>query len=163
MASREPSLLRGAFPTPLGTAHAAFDIRGNLVELHVDDKDPDTAASNDFPALADVRSQVDAWFAGERFDFELPLAPSGTTFQQAVWNILNEIPYAKTLGYGDIAKMLGKPGAARAVGQACGANPIWLVVPCHRVIGASGHLTGYAGGVGRKDALLRHELRHRRS
>jgi methylated-DNA-[protein]-cysteine S-methyltransferase len=163
MASREPSLLRGAFPTPLGTAHAAFDIRGNLVELHVDDQDPDMAAPNDFPALANVRSQVDAWFAGERFDFELPLAPSGTTFQQAVWNILNEIPYAQTLGYGDIAKMLGKPGAARAVGQACGANPIWLVVPCHRVIGAGGHLTGYAGGVGRKDALLRHELLHRRS
>ncbi len=98
-----------------------------------------------------------AWFAGERTGFDLPLRPRGTPFQRDVWEALREIPYGETRSYGQIAARLRAPSAVRAVGAANGRNPLAIIVPCHRVIGASGALTGYAGGLERKRWLLAHE------
>ncbi|HEX8104378.1 MAG TPA: methylated-DNA--[protein]-cysteine S-methyltransferase [Solirubrobacteraceae bacterium] len=105
-------------------------------------------------AFAAAREQLDAYFAGERTDFDLPLAPSGTGFQLRVWAALRTIPYGETTSYGALAAQIGAPGAARAVGLANGRNPVSIVVPCHRVIGAGGALTGYGGGLERKRTLL---------
>jgi methylated-DNA-[protein]-cysteine S-methyltransferase len=103
-------------------------------------------------------SQLAEYFAGSRTDFSLPLAPRGTPFQLAVWEELTRIPYGTTVSYGGVAAALGKsPVASRAVGLANGRNPISIIVPCHRVIGADGSLTGYGWGVDRKEWLLRHE------
>jgi methylated-DNA-[protein]-cysteine S-methyltransferase len=104
--------------------------------------------------FAATREQLGEYFAGERTDFDLPLAPVGTPFQEEVWGALREIPYGETASYGELAERIGRPSASRAVGMANGRNPISIVVPCHRVIGASGELTGYAGGVERKRFLL---------
>lgn len=98
--------------------------------------------------------QLDAYLAGERADFDLPLAPDGSDFELAVWQRLCAIQYGDTVSYGELAAELGRPGAARAVGRANGRNPLWIVIPCHRVIGADGSLTGYAGGTDVKRALL---------
>src|SRR5205085_9923425 len=103
--------------------------------------------------------QLREFFAGERTAFELPLRPAGTPFQRAVWDALLEVPYGETTGYGALAQRLGRPGAARAVGLANARNPLAIVVPCHRVVGASGALTGYAGGLERKRFLLELEAR----
>ena len=97
---------------------------------------------------------VQAYFAGERRDFELELAPAGTSFQQRVWSALCAIPYGTTASYGEVARAIGQPDAARAVGKANNRNPLAIVVPCHRVIGAGGSLTGYGGGLPRKRWLL---------
>jgi methylated-DNA-[protein]-cysteine S-methyltransferase len=113
---------------------------------------PDSkAASEPFGA---AREQLGEYFAGERTEFDLPLAPVGTPFQEEVWSALREIPYGQTASYGELAERIGRASASRAVGMANGRNPISIVVPCHRVIGASGALTGYAGGVERKRFLL---------
>ncbi len=109
------------------------------------------------PVLEEAARQLAAWFAGERTSFDLPLRPEGTPFQSAVWKALREIPYGETRSYREIAAGLEQPKAMRAVGAANGRNPISIIVPCHRVIGASGALTGYAGGVERKRWLLGHE------
>ncbi|MFI8848766.1 methylated-DNA--[protein]-cysteine S-methyltransferase [Streptomyces sp. NPDC053499] len=101
-----------------------------------------------------VTEQLGEYFAGERTRFTVPLAPQGTGFQRTVWDALCEIPYGETLSYGQLAERIGKPGAARAVGLANGRNPISIVVPCHRVIGSTGQLTGYGGGIERKRHLL---------
>ena len=101
--------------------------------------------------------QLGAYFAGDRFEFELALAPRGTPFQREVWSALGAIAPGETRSYGDIARAIGRPGASRAVGAASGHNPIAVVVPCHRVIGANGTLTGYGGGLERKEWLLEHE------
>lgn len=107
------------------------------------------------PVLVAAVGQLREYFAGERHDFDLPLAPDGSAFQRSVWEQLSTIGYGETASYGEIAARLGKSSAAsRAVGLANGANPIPIVVPCHRVIGANGTLTGYAGGVDRKQQLL---------
>ncbi|MFT7484474.1 MAG: methylated-DNA-[protein]-cysteine S-methyltransferase [Candidatus Paceibacteria bacterium] len=98
--------------------------------------------------------QLSEYFAGEREEFDLPLAPQGTEFMHSVWNQLSQIPYGQTTNYGAIAMSLGKPTAARAIGSANGKNPIPIVVPCHRVIGADGSLTGFAGGIETKRQLL---------
>ena len=108
----------------------------------------------DDAALAAVRAQLAEYFSGERRAFDLPLAPAGTPFQLEVWDALGRIPYGETRGYGDLARELGRPGAARAVGAANGRNPISIVVPCHRVVGSTGTLTGYAGGLEAKERLL---------
>lgn len=107
----------------------------------------------------DVRAQVDAYFSGTRRTFDVPLAPGGTAFQRAVWDALQTIPYGQRISYGDVARRIGQPSAAQAVGAANGKNPIALLIPCHRVVGADGSLTGYAGGLDRKRWLLRHEAR----
>ncbi len=101
--------------------------------------------------------QLDEYFAGDRREFDLPLVPLGSEFQRRVWDGLLEIPYGETISYGELAREIGRPAAARAVGMANGQNPISIVIPCHRVIGADGALTGYAGGVERKRLLLEHE------
>ena len=111
------------------------------------------------PVLERAVEQLDEYFAGERTDFDLPLDPAGTPFQQASWLALREIPYARTINYGQLALRVGNPKASRAVGLANGRNPISIVVPCHRVIGANGSLTGYGGGLDRKRLLLDLERR----
>ncbi len=114
-----------------------------------------TRRAGGFPEAA---AQLDGYFAGERTEFDVPLAPAGTPFQLAVWAELTRIPYGKTVSYGEVAAALGKsPLASRAVGLANGRNPISIIVPCHRVIGADGSLTGYGWGLDRKEWLLRHE------
>ena len=115
---------------------------------------PGTLGTRDDAVLPAVREQLAAYFAGERTAFDVPLELRGTAFQQRVWAALREIPYGETRTYGQLAAALGAPSASRAVGLANGRNPISIVVPCHRVVGASGSLTGYAGGVERKRALL---------
>jgi methylated-DNA-[protein]-cysteine S-methyltransferase len=119
----------------------------------------DQAGLTPSPAsFREVAAQLEAYFAGELKEFTVPLAPSGTAFQLEVWTELTNIPYGSTVSYGDIARALGKsPVAARAVGLANGANPISVIVPCHRVIGSDGSLTGYGGGLERKELLLRLE------
>jgi methylated-DNA-[protein]-cysteine S-methyltransferase len=108
--------------------------------------------------FAEVTRQLDEYFGGERTEFDLPLAPQGTQFQLAVWAELTRIPHGKTASYGEVARALGKSlVASRAVGLANGRNPISVIVPCHRVIGADGSMTGYGGGLERKEWLLRHE------
>jgi methylated-DNA-[protein]-cysteine S-methyltransferase len=105
-------------------------------------------------AFSGVKDQLDAYFAGELRTFDLPLAPAGTPFQRHVWDALTTIPYGETTSYGELAEVIGRPGSARAVGAANGRNPIAIVVPCHRVIGADRTLTGYAGGLDAKLTLL---------
>lgn len=107
-----------------------------------------------------AREQLAAYFAGELQQFDLPLAPFGTEFQRLVWNALLDIPFGATESYGALAKRIGHPQGARAVGLANGHNPIGIIVPCHRVIGANGSLTGYGGGIERKQWLLNHERNH---
>lgn len=110
------------------------------------------------PVLQAARDQLQGYFDGTRTEFDLPMEASGTEFQRRVWQALRTIPYGKTTSYGEVAASLGlKPGASRAVGTANGANPIPIMVPCHRVIGADGSLTGYGGGLDRKQILLRLE------
>jgi len=118
-----------------------------------------TGWSLDLGAFTDVVEQLDAYFAGELSDFDIELDLRGTGFQQRVWKALLTIPYGETRSYGEIAEQIGAPGAARAVGLANGHNPIAIIVPCHRVIGASGSLTGYGGGLDRKRTLLALEKR----
>ena len=113
------------------------------------------ARTDDHPVLAEAVRQLRAYFDGDLTDFDLPLAPRGTDFQQRVWDQLSKIAYGDTASYGEIAGRLGLTNAAsRAVGTANGRNPIPIVIPCHRVIGADGTLTGYAGGIERKQTLL---------
>ena len=104
-----------------------------------------------------VESQLNEYFAGKRTTFDLPLEPSGTDFQLNVWELLRKIPYGVTTSYGELARRLGDPQASRAVGAANGANPIPIIVPCHRVVGSKGELTGFGGGIERKRWLLEHE------
>jgi methylated-DNA-[protein]-cysteine S-methyltransferase len=104
--------------------------------------------------FAEARSQLDEYFAGERTTFDVQLAPAGAPFELEVWRALQSIPYGETVSYGEIARRVGQPAAARAVGTANGRNPIAVIVPCHRVIGADGSLTGYGGGLERKRLLL---------
>jgi len=111
-------------------------------------------------ALRETRAQLKAYFAGKLREFDLPLAPQGTDFQRRVWRELLRIPYGATASYGDIARAVGEPNASRAVGAANGLNPIAIVVPCHRVIGANGTLTGYGGGLPNKKFLLELEQKN---
>lgn len=104
-----------------------------------------------------VEAQLKEYFAGWRTTFDLPLEPSGTDFQLSVWELLRKIPYGVTTSYGELARRLGDPKATRAVGAANGANPIPIIVPCHRVVGSKGELTGFGGGIERKRWLLEHE------
>ncbi|HKE91728.1 MAG TPA: methylated-DNA--[protein]-cysteine S-methyltransferase [Gemmatimonadales bacterium] len=104
-----------------------------------------------------TEEQLKEYFAGKRTTFDLPLEPSGTAFQLSVWELLRKIPYGVTTSYGELARRLGEPKASRAVGAANGANPIPIIVPCHRVVGSRGELTGFGGGIDRKRWLLEHE------
>jgi methylated-DNA-[protein]-cysteine S-methyltransferase len=113
------------------------------------------------PAIDQAIAQLGEYFAGTRRDFDLPLDPVGTPFQQSAWMVLRSIPYGQTMSYGQQARTLGDPKKARAVGAANGKNPLSIVVPCHRVVGSTGHLTGFAGGIDVKRWLLDHESQQR--
>jgi methylated-DNA-[protein]-cysteine S-methyltransferase len=154
----------GTIETGFATFAAWVDERGRLVRFNLSAKGAakvDANAVHDERAIARVRKQVEEYCAGKRTDFDLELAPTGTEFQRAVWNALLAIPYGETRSYAEIARAIGQPKAARGVGSANHANPIGLIVPCHRVIGADGSLTGYGGGLPLKQALLAHEAEHR--
>lgn len=109
------------------------------------------------PIVEEAIRQLSAYFDGTRRDFDLPISPQGTDFQRLVWQHLLDIPFGQIISYQDLAKAIGKPEAIRAVGAANGQNPISIVVPCHRVLGSDGSLTGYGGGLWRKEWLLKHE------
>jgi methylated-DNA-[protein]-cysteine S-methyltransferase len=115
---------------------------------------PPPGAGREDGAFATTRRQLEEYFAGERHSFDLPLAPAGTPFQQRVWEELRRIGYGETISYGELASRIGRPSAARAAGAANGANPVSIVIPCHRVIGSTGMLTGYGGGLEAKRFLL---------
>ena len=147
--------------SPLGSLTLASDgtaLTGLYLPVHKHGPEQSSwQRSDDLPVFAAARRQLHAYFEGELKEFDLPLAPEGTAFQKRVWKQLEQIPFGKTISYGELARRIGNPNASRAVGLANGRNPISIVVPCHRVIGADGSLTGYGGGVERKDVLLRHE------
>lgn len=136
--------------TPIGPLHAAFDEEGRLAELGFRESTRSLAIGR----LDDLTTQLTEYFSGKRKTFTFPLAPRGTAFQLAVWNALLEIPYGDTITYAELARRIGRPSAVRAVGAANGANPIPVIIPCHRVIGSNGTLTGYGGGIERKQWLL---------
>ncbi len=144
-----------AVATPLGTLRLAMQgpaIRALEFDAPIVPTPP--LAPSTQRLADDVRRQLDTYFEGRPVTFDFPLAPSGTPFQRSVWDALCGIPYGETASYGEIARRIGRPSAVRAVGAANGRNPIAILVPCHRVIGANGTLTGYAGGLERKQALL---------
>lgn len=123
---------------------------------------PEMVLCNDHPLLVETEKQLREYFEGERQDFSVPLDLRGTAFQRAVWQALREIPFGETRTYGELARRLGSPDATRAVGAANGRNPVSIIVPCHRVIGSSGKLTGFAGGLEAKGFLLDLESRESR-
>ncbi|GGA51943.1 methylated-DNA--[protein]-cysteine S-methyltransferase [Dyella nitratireducens] len=143
--------------TPIGKLLLAADAQG-LREVWFEtgkhQTTPDPAWKHDPAQLAFARKQLEEYFAGTRTTFDLPLHPIGTPFQVAVWHALAKIPYGTTISYGDMAKRIGQPQAVRAVGAANGRNPLPIVLPCHRVIGADGSLTGFGGGLPTKRYLL---------
>lgn len=149
--------------SPLGPILIAGDEDGlRLINFQRNASLPAAASAwtEDRQPLRDAIDQLEAYFAGTLRDFTLKLAPVGTPFQQSVWQALQDIPYGETTSYGALARQLGKPQASRAVGAANGRNPLAIVIPCHRVIGSTGKLTGYAGGLDIKEALLDFERRH---
>jgi methylated-DNA-[protein]-cysteine S-methyltransferase len=146
---------RALFPGPLGDVIVSSDgvaITGLHFAAPGDVADGD--ASADVPCIAALRALLARYWAGEQVRFDVPLALRGTTFQTNVWRALVEIPYGDTITYAELARRVRAPRAVRAVGRANGANPIAIVLPCHRVIGSNGALTGYGGGMDRKRALL---------
>jgi methylated-DNA-[protein]-cysteine S-methyltransferase len=147
--------------SPVGPLTLVSSPDGELTGLYMDQQRHRPAQSlfgdRDDSLLPQVAVQLEEYFAGRRTRFDLPLKLVGTAFQQEVWTALLDIPYGRTTTYGELAERLGKPRAARAVGLANGRNPIGIVVPCHRVVGSTGSLTGYGGGLDRKQHLLSHE------
>lgn len=140
--------------TPIGIAKIEGDKNGVSTISVADDGNYSTTIP---VVLNEAVSQLNDYFEGKRTNFTFKLNPSGTNFQQKVWKSLVEIPFGKTLSYLELSKKLGDVKAIRAVASANGKNPLWIVVPCHRVIGTNGSLTGYAGGLWRKKWLLEHE------
>jgi methylated-DNA-[protein]-cysteine S-methyltransferase len=134
--------------TPFGPAWATIDTEGALTKFSFGREEPNGGNSDR------VAQQLAEFFAGERKDFDLAMAPEGTEFQKRVWAELVKIPFGETISYGEQARRIGNPSASRAVGHANSQNPVALIVPCHRVIGANGTLTGYAGGLELKERLL---------
>lgn len=151
--------------SPIGPLYLFADGAGSLTHLlfHGDQQPPPVAsgARSDPTPFATALVQLREYFAGTRRRFDLPLAPEGTDFQRRAWAALRGIPYGETRSYSEQAANFGKPSAVRAVGAANGRNPIGIVVPCHRVVGADGSLTGFGGGLDRKSWLLTHEHRQR--
>ena len=153
------------FDTPIGTLRLVGDER-RLERIDLPNaaaRQPDAAwreKRSALPAaLHTAKRQLSEYFDGALRNFDLPLAPEGTVFQRRVWDELRHIPYGATISYGELARRIGKPTASRAVGAANGRNPLAIVVPCHRVIGTDGTLTGYGGGLSVKEALLTLERR----
>jgi len=152
-------LFWGYTKCPIGLLEIGATATALVAVNFVEERREDTGHSAVRPngIVETTRVQLRAYFAGERQAFDLPLAPSGTEFQQAVWKQLRAIPFGQTVSYSDIAQRIDQPQTVRAVGGANGKNPLPIIVPCHRVIGRNGKLTGYAGGLWRKEWLLKHE------
>jgi methylated-DNA-[protein]-cysteine S-methyltransferase len=155
-----------AFASPIGPLTIVVDDDGALVRIDFragallsEERDLSAAARG---ALQGVRRELEEYFRGDRKVFEMPLSPRGTPFQLSVWRELEHIPYGATISYMELARRVGNPKAVRAVGAANGANPIPVIIPCHRVIGSNGKLVGYGGGLDRKELLLSIEQRQRR-
>ncbi|HVT36218.1 MAG TPA: methylated-DNA--[protein]-cysteine S-methyltransferase [Nevskiaceae bacterium] len=147
-------------PSPIGELTLVSE-GGKLTGLYMESYKHGRARERhwvrDDAKLADARRQLQDYFAGKRTQFDLEMEPAGTAFQKRVWRALCDIPHGETISYGELARRIGQPTASRAVGLANGQNPIAVIVPCHRVIGANGSLTGYGGGLPRKQWLLAHE------
>lgn len=162
--SQMPVALGDLIATPLGTMLALVDQQGALLRLDFLPDEPlypqpwqGFAWRQDVAALAPVATQLAEYFAGHRRHFDLAVAPQGTAYQHLAWSHLRQVPYGTTLSYAELAARLPHKTSARAIGRANALNPIAIVVPCHRIIGADGSLTGYAGGLARKQALLQLE------
>ena len=146
---------RVVFDTPVGPM-VLEEEGGGLTALYLPNS-PMSPVGEETPLLARGKEELLAYLAGERRDFDLPLAPQGTPFQRKVWSALADIPYGQTITYGELARRVGGPKGSRAVGQANHRNPLPILLPCHRVVGANGTLTGYGGGLELKEWLLRLE------
>jgi methylated-DNA-[protein]-cysteine S-methyltransferase len=158
-----PERLHTVMDSPVGvlTLVATDGVLSGLFMVDQRHRPPTQAFGDPDPTpFPEVVEQLEAYFAGGRTSFDLDLAAEGTPFQREVWAALRRIPYGHTASYGQIAAGIGRPGASRAVGLANGANPIGIIVPCHRVVGSTGKLTGYGGGLERKQLLLDLEKRH---
>ena len=160
--NRQHARVCATYDSPMGTMLLAASDRGLAGVWFVGQRHgPDSSSwrpDPEHPVLRQAIAQLTAYFAGERVDFDLPLdLQAGTPFQQSVWDALRSIPRGGTTSYAELARRLGRPQAARAIGAAVGRNPVSIVVPCHRVLGTGGALTGYAGGLERKTALLQLE------
>jgi methylated-DNA-[protein]-cysteine S-methyltransferase len=148
---------RTSIDSPLGDLLALSDgdhLTGLYLPDHKGGPTPDASWQTADALFVELRNQLTEYFAGERHEFDVPLRLVGTPFQQQVWQQLTRIPYGTTITYAELARRIGSPAASRAVGAANGRNPISILVPCHRVVGSSGNLTGYAGGVDKKEWLL---------
>lgn len=146
-------------PSPVGPLTLTQEDQA-LTGLHFGEH-PQQGAEGPTPLLEKAARQLEEYFAGQRKEFSLPLAPKGTEFQLRVWQALLQIPYGETRSYGELAAMVGNPKACRAVGGANHRNPLSILIPCHRVVGTKGSLTGYAGGLSVKEFLLKLETRER--
>ncbi len=149
--------------TPIGALLLAGDASGlRRIGFSTDEaaQSPPAEWQENANFFCETTRQLAAYFAGDLSTFDLPLAPQGTPFQLQVWRALQDIAYGQTLSYGELAQKIGTPNASRAVGAANGQNPLPIVIPCHRVIGSNGRLTGFAGGLETKKNLLSLELRH---
>jgi len=158
-ASVSRSVFRSVLDTPVGSVQLAVNDAGALIEILLPNRKPKASSSETLPPAAArgmtaARRQLSEYFRGERRVFDMPLEPVGSPFEQRVWTKLLDVPYGATTSYGAIASALGLVDGARAVGRANGSNPIPIVIPCHRVIGSDGSLTGYGGGLPLKRALL---------
>lgn len=142
--------------TPIGWLEATFS-GDTLVKINFQDSPPEELSSSVSGREKKLHQQLTEYFEGSRSRFDLSLSPEGTSFQKQVWQRLAKIPYGQTISYGELARRLNDPNKMRAVGRANGQNPLPIIIPCHRVIGSNGTLTGYSGGIKRKKWLLRHE------
>jgi len=152
------TLNRLEFRSPIGVIEI-MENDGAVAELSFRDRPAGAAESAPSPLLKACRTQLEEYFAGTRTVFDVPLVLEGTIFQNEVWTALRNVPYGRTCSYGELARRIGRPAAVRAVGAANGANPVSIIIPCHRIIGGNGSLTGYGGGLWRKKWLISHERR----
>ena len=148
-------LYRTVVESPIGKLVLVADDEGiRRVHFPDDDSAYEVDAIEDPERFTDALEQLDEYWSGKRTEFDLPLIPEGTEFRMQVWDALLDVPYGKTASYGEIARRVGRPKAARAVGAACGSNPLPIFIPCHRVVGSTGALTGFGGGLPIKEKLL---------
>lgn len=145
------------YQSPLGKLRIESDGECLTAIQFTTDEDSTSSQQVEAAIFSQVTNQLDEYFEGSRTNFDLPLAPEGTDFQRQVWEQLLKIPYGQTINYGELAQRLGDANKVRAVGTANGKNPIPIIIPCHRVIGANNNLVGYRGGIDRKKKLLKHE------
>ena len=149
-------IYRKVIPLPIGKLMLE-EQNGCLIRIAFEHDIPSDIVLSETPLLNQTADELKEYFSGKRREFDLPLAPVGTDFQKQVWSALCKIPYGETMTYGQIAALISNPKASRAVGMANHNNPIPIIIPCHRVIGANGKLIGYAGGLGIKETLLKLE------